>query len=176
MKKYLGSSFTAFAAIVLPLLLCFPLLFGASALCAEISATTVLLFLGCILCSVVLILYLMMVSIQLYSWGYFKSSEVTIKSFLSKPYSIQYSKCCGCGIGYYTHGILNSHVGTKVHFIYLSYEPFVEKYRSKMNLWKPSNTRIKVKFSKELYDYLISVLPKTQALMLARDYKKYITK
>ena len=37
MKKYLGSSITAYAAIVMPLFILFPLLFGISSLYSEVE-------------------------------------------------------------------------------------------------------------------------------------------
>ena len=91
-----------------------------------------------------------------------------------KKNTIIYSKCKGCGIGFYTHGVLNSNIGTRRYFIFMSYDVFDETYRSNINLWKPSDTRIKVKYSKELYDYLVSVLPENKAKRLLSDYKKYI--
>ena len=84
-----------------------------------------------------------------------------------------YEKCSGCGIGLYTHGILNSKAGTRMYFIYLSYDMFDERFREDINLWKPSQTRIKVQFDVKLYDYLLTVLPKKQSRMLLRDYEKY---
>ena len=87
---------------------------------------------------------------------------------------MEYKKCKGCGIGYYIHGILNSNAGTTVFYIFFSYDAFNESYRANMNLWKPTKTKIKVVFSKKLYDYLIDVLPPKQSATLQRDYEKYI--
>ena len=87
---------------------------------------------------------------------------------------IEYKKCRGCGIGYYIHGVLNSNAGTKIFYIFFSYDAFNELYRTNINLWKPSKAQVKVEFSKKLYDYLINVLPKKQSAMLSRDYEKYI--
>lgn len=173
MRKYLGSRITAFAAIVAPLFLCCPLLFGICALSAEISGATVFLFFGGIACAFVWGLYIKSIRNQLYSWGYFTNNCVQIATCFSQSTSLVYDKCKGCGIGFYTHGVLNSKVGTKIYFIYLSYDFFDERFRSRINLWKPSQTRIKVQFSKKLYDYLLVVLPSKQSQMLIRDYIKY---
>ena len=59
----------------------------------------------------------------------------------------------------------------KSFFIYLSYDYYETKYRGKINLWKPNERRIKVQFDKNLYEYLLSVLPKKQAMMLQQDFR-----
>ena len=173
MRKYLGSKITAFGAVVAPLALCGPLLFGVCALCTEISGATVGLALMCIACTVVWGIYIRDIGTQLYSWGSFQNEAVQIMTGISKSSTMVYKKCKGCGIGFYIHGILNSKAGTKIYFIYLSYDMFDESFRSNINLWKPSPTRIKVEFSKKLYDYLLTVLPRKQSQMLSRDYEKY---
>lgn len=173
MRKYLGSKITGFAAIIAPLFLCCPLLFGFCALCTEISDATVFLFSGGIACAVVWGLYIKNIRNQLYSWGYFTSNGVQIITCFSQRSSMVYEKCKGCGIGFYTHGVINSKVGTKIYFIYLSYDVFDEHFRSNINLWKPSHTQIKVQFSKKLYDYLLVVMPRKQSQMLTQDYIKY---
>ncbi len=176
MTKYLGSKITAFSAVVIPFFICFPLLFGISALCTEISIGSVVVFLGCVLCTVVWGFYIKGVGIQLYSWGRFTSNGVQVITGFKQTSTILYKNCFGCGIGYYTHGILNSQCGTKIYFIFLSYNRFDESYRSKINLWKPSGTQIKVEFSEKLYEYLLTVLPKKQSRMLVKDYEKYFKK
>ena len=173
MKKYLGSKITAFAAIVVPMFILGPLIFGVSILCAEISASTVFLAIMCLGCTIYWIIYAERICVQLYSWGDFQRESVQV-IVGHKKNTIIYSNCKGCGIGFYTHGVLNSNVGKRIYFIFLSYDVFDEKFRSNINLWKPSDTRIKVEYSKELYDYLVSVLPEKKAMRLSSDYKKYI--
>ena len=107
------------------------------------------------------------------AWGIFSNNGVKIRTLFSKNNWMMYENCHSCGIGFYTHGILNSKTGSKVYFIFLSSDVFEESYRQKINLWKPSQTRIKVQFDKKLYDYLLAVLPKKQAKMLLGDYQKY---
>lgn len=173
MRKYLGSKITAFAAIVALLFLFCPLLLGVCTLRAEISGSTVFLMFGGIACAFVWGLYVKNIRNQLYSWGYFTSDSVQIMTCFSKRTTMVYERCKGCGIGFYTHGILNSKAGTKIYFLYLSYDVFDERFRENINLWKPSQSRIKVQFDAELFDYLLAVLPKKQSQMLLRDYKKY---
>lgn len=173
MKKYLGSKITAFAAIVVPMFVLAPLIFGVGILCTQISVSTVFLALMCLVCTIYWIIYAKKIYVQLYSWGDFQRESVQV-IVGHKKNTIIYSKCKGCGIGFYTHGVLNSNIGTRMYFIFMSYDVFDETYRSNINLWKPSDTRIKVKYSKELYDYLVSVLPENKAKRLLSDYKKYI--
>lgn len=173
MRKYLGSKVTAFAAIIVPLFICCPLPLGLFVLFTEMSGATVFIAIGAILCSSVWGLYIKDIWNQLYSWGIFTSNGVRIITWFHKSTTVVYEKCKGCGIGFYTHGLLNSTVGTKIYFIYLSYDVFDEHFRSNINLWKPSKTQVKVQFSKNLYDYLLINLPKKQSQMLIKDYKKY---
>lgn len=174
MKKYLGSKFTAFAAILSPLFCVGPTILGTIMLCSEISGPTIVLMLGGITCTFIWSWYIITVRTQLYSWGSFESTAVRITTLFSHPTILEYSKCNGCGIGCYTHGILNSNVGSKVYFIFLSYDTFEEKFRTKINLWKPSKTRIKVQFNYKLYDHLIKVLPSMQSKQLQNDYNRYV--
>ena len=92
MRKYLGSRITAFAAIVAPLFLCCPLLFGICALSTEISGATVFLFFGGIACAFVWGVYIKNISNQLYSWAYFTDKAVLIKTCFSKSVSMEYEK------------------------------------------------------------------------------------
>ncbi len=174
MKKYLGSKMTAYAAIVAPFFVFGSLIFGVCALTAEISGATVFLAILCDSCAVIWGLYIKSKSAQLYSWGYFNHEGIQVRTLFSGKQMIEYKKCRGCGIGYYIHGVLNSNAGTKIFYIFFSYDAFNELYRTNINLWKPSKAQVKVEFSKKLYDFLINVLPKKQSAMLSRDYEKYI--
>ncbi len=176
MMKYLGSPVDAFAAIITPMFVCLPLPFAICALCTGVDIARIILLIGCVLCVAVWGLYLKQIRIQLYSWGYFFDTNIKVKTLFARPYFIEYTKCFGCGIGYYTHGIFNSQVGTKIYYIFLSYDKFDELYRTRINLWRPTKMRIKVKFSRDLYDYLIEVLPKAQSRALEQDYRQYYKK
>ena len=177
MKKYLGASINIYAAIVAPLLAFgLPVWFAFVALSSKISAATVFIALMCASCVIIWSIYIKQVSNQLYSWGTFDSEGVEVKTWFSKSYKLLYKECNGCGIGFYTHGVLNSPLGTKMYYIFLSYESFDEDFRYNINLWRPSKTRIKAGFSKKLYNYLLEVLPKSQSAKLQKDYEKYFGK
>ena len=172
MKKYLGSIMTAYAAVIAPLFIVLPLLFAVIILCTtDIGGASV--FLSCMLCgySVVWIIYIKRIMLQLYAWGNFSENCVKIRCPFFKEYVIDYEKCLAVGIGCYVHGILNSCSGSKLYFIYLSYDYFDTKYAEKINLWKPNFRRIKVRFDNKLYTYLLSNLPKKQAKMLEQSYR-----
>jgi len=173
MKKYLGASIDAYVAIIVPFAIFFPLLFGIDMLRTGVDAARIILLTGCVLCTLIWGVYLKRMHIQLYSWGQFSDKGVQVKPLFAKQYFIEYAKCFGCGIGYYTHGFLNPQAGIRYYYIFLAYDKFDEQYRTRINLWRPTKTQIKVKYSKELYNFLIVVLPKTQAKALEQDYKKY---
>ena len=175
MKKYLGSTIDAFVAVVTILFIGVPLPFAIGSFSSGFDAARVIILVGCILCVIIWVAYLKEISVQLYGWGCFFDYGVQIKSLFKKTYLIEYAKCFSCGIGFYTHGYLNTQMGTRVYYIFLSYEKFDEKYRTRINLWRITKSQIKIKFSKELYDFLIAVLPKPQRQMLIEDYKKYKT-
>lgn len=174
MKKYLGASIDAFVAIIVPFAIFIPLLFGIDMLKTGVDAARIILLTGCVLCALIWSVYLKQMRFQLYAWGRFSDKGVQVKSLFAKTNFIEYAKCLGCGIGYYTHGFLNPQVGIIYYYIFLSYDKFDEQYRRRINLWKTTKTQIRVKYSKELYDFLIKILPKNQSRALEQDYKKYI--
>ena len=175
MKKYLGSMMTAYAAIISPCFIVGPVVFGVFILTAEISVATAFLFVMCLSCSILWSYYLWKEKNQLYSWGTFKETAVYVSVPFQKPFAIEYDKCKSCGIGMYRHAFMNSQnslLGSNVYFIFMSVDYFPEKYRTQINLWKPSQKQIKVQFSKKLYSYLLTVLPRKQAMMLKGDYER----
>ena len=176
MKKYSGSRINAFGVGIALLFAFGPIIFAVSLLLTDFSGAVLFLAIGCLACSLVWLLYLKQAANQLYAWSVFQREEILIKCLFSKDNVLPYSKCNGCGIGFYTHGILNSKAGSKIYFIFFSCEPFEEFFRSRINLWKPSQSRVKVCFSPKLYNYLIEVLPAKQARMLKSDYEKYVQK
>ena len=143
MKKYLGSRMTAYAAVICPLLVIAPLPFLRVPL-YQLSG--------------------------LYS-QYVPPFSVRVRCFLRNDFALDYEKCLGVGIEHYNHNAIHTNIGSKVFFIYLSYDYYETKYRGKINLWKPNERRIKVQFDKNLYEYLLSVLPKKQAMMLQQDFR-----
>ena len=176
MKKYLGSWINLFVAIVYPIFAIGPIIFSVIVLTSQINTATILLTALCLACSVLWFFYLKNFNLllQCYSWGTFNSDNLIVKGLGMKPLTLEYSQCKSIGIGFYTHGIYNSGLGSTIPYVFFSYEYFDDKYRSSINLWPPSQTRIKVSFSQELYDYLISVLPSKHAGALRRDYSRYI--
>ena len=170
-RRYLGSKLTVFAAIVTPCFAVLFLLFGVTALKAERSFATFFVFFICVSGCLFSGYYLFKVRNQLFSWGIFSKDSVLVSVPFQKNFSLSYDKCQGCGIGSYCHSFLNrGHIGSVIYFIFLSIEPFDEKYRNQINLWQPSVSRIKTAFNEELYEYLITMLPHKQAEMLKRDY------
>ena len=177
MKRYLGSAITAFAAIVEPLFCVGCLIFGLTALCSQVNVETIFVAILYFSGAFSMGLYMKIGYKQLYSWGRFGENGVEIQMLFSKKKTmLQYRKCRECGIGFYTHGILNSAVGTKVYFIFLSQDVLDETHRTNMNLWKPGEFGIKVAFDKKLYIYLLSVLPKKLQQKLQKDYNKHFVK
>lgn len=177
MKRYLGSFMTAYLAIGLPLLyIIMPLAFGAIFLMHPIEPVSIVISIFCVLCVIVGIIYMRKVSRQLYSWGTFDEEGISIVSFLVGKTTILYKNCKSCGIGYYFHNAVGTSLGSRVCYIFFSYEPFDESYRTRMNMWKPSETRIKIEFNKKTYNYLLSVLPDAYVRVLQRDYDKYVAK
>ena len=170
-RRYLGSKITAFAAVVSPCLCVFPWLMGFLFLSINRSFATFLLCFMCVCCFLSCCCFFWQNKNQFYSWGVFSNDSVLVSVPFQKSFSLSYDMCQGCGIGAYCHSFLNrGHIGSVIYFIFLSIEPFDEKYRYQINLWQPSASRIKVAFDEELYRYLITTLPKKQALLLERDY------
>lgn len=168
---------TIYGAIIMPLFIIGPLIFAIVILTTGIDFISAFIALWCVGCSIIAIIYMRQVRIDLqcYSWGMFNEKGIQIKTLFSKKnIEIEYKKCQSIGIGLYVHGVLNSKLGSKEKFIFFSYRAFDEKYRLNINLWKPSATRVKVGFNKELYEYLLTVLPKQQANWLKRDYEKFV--
>ena len=174
MIKYLGSGIGLMGVLFLIVMIFFPIVFAVSALSAEISFATVFLAALCFSASVICFLFLFKNRAVLMAWGVFGQNHVEVVVPFQKKYVIEYDKCRACGIGTYRHAFLNSQsspFGTDIGFIFLSYDRFDESYRKRMNQWMPTKTRIKIKFRKDIYEYLRCTLPQRQALMLERDYK-----
>lgn len=171
---------TAYCAIVLPIV----------SVILPISLVSILLYVtistnqpaGWMLCifftgSAVWGVFLMrLVGRELYSWGMFDKDGIRIVSLMRGKTTILYKNCKSCGIGYYFHSAAGTAIGSRVCYMFLSYEPFDESYRTRMNMWKPSDTRIKIEFNKKTYNYLMSVLPESHAKIMKRDYEMYVVK
>ena len=177
MVKYLGSGISLMGALFSIGMIFIPIVFAVSALSAEISFATVFLAALCFIASLIWFLFLFKKRAVLMAWGVFGQNHVEVVVPFQEKYVIEYDKCRACGIGTYRHAFLNSQsssLGTDIWFIFLSYDRFDESYRKRMNQWMPTKTRIKIKFRKDIYEYLRCTLPQRQALMLERDHKGLI--
>lgn len=174
MKKYLGSYMNVYGAVVAPVFAILPLVLAVYiGVTTEISGAAVFLICLCCACSVIWSVYVKKEALQFYAWGTFEQDCVRIRGLFVPEFILEYKMCKDVGVGSYTHGILNTSVGSKIYFIYLSYEQFDEKYRHHINLWKPNTKRIKIQFSQEALSYLCACLPKNQAKMLENSYEKH---
>lgn len=175
--RYLGSKFTAYAAFLAPCFSIIPIIIIIFVLKAELSISTIFLSFICISCSFLWTFFCWTRRNQLYSWGLFTDSAVYVSGLFQKRFSISYNCCQGCGIGFYRHAFLNLEncpFGSNCYFIFLSKNPFDEKFRNRINLWLPSSACLKVSFDKRLYDFLINKLPKKQSRMLELDYNRFL--
>ena len=174
MKKYFGGAMGAYCAIapfvLIALSIAMPIILSARGF----DFFTVLFALCGVGGVIIGILMMHKFSLLFYSWGTFDEKSIHIKSLFSKNFEIEYEKCKSIGIGLYVHGVLGSDLGSKERYIFFSYGGFREQFRLNINQWQPNETRIKVKYSKKLYDYLLTVLPKQQAKMLKNDYETYV--
>ena len=176
MRRYLGADMNAYSAVMLLIFFLMPIFFAASALYSTVSEETIFLTILCVICSLSVGLFLFQNRKQLYCWGVFGDNSVIIYGILSKRQVLYYQHCKSVGIGWYVHGTMNSRAGSNVWYIFLSYEPIEEQYRSNINKWKPSATGVKVGFDERLYRHLVRGLPAQQQKMLQTDFKKFCNK
>ncbi len=168
---------TAFSAAAMILFAVGAAAFGVVAITSERSFSTFFLLIMCLSGSFLTVYLLWANRRQFFSWGLFLDHAVRILTLFCRESVLDYDECKGCGIGVYRQALLNdasSPLGTNYAFLFLSLKPFPEEYRTRINLWKPSEQQIKVQFDRKLYEYLLSVLPKKQAARLESDYRKYI--
>ena len=170
MKKYFGSSKTAIMAIAAPSLVVFPLIIAVISLCMEINLENVIVAIGCGACVLIAASFMKKVFRELYSWGIFRENEVEIKTGLKTVKTLEYAKCKSIGIGTY----VATKEGTEREYIFMSYDVFNESYRRKINKWKVTPTSVKFEYTRKMYDYMLSVLPKNQARMLEYEHERMI--
>ena len=133
MKKYLGSSISAYCAVMLLILSTFSIGFGIFAVSCERSIATFFLLAMCLFIFICGILYLCFCRSQLLSLGHFQVKAVYVHTLFQKKFSLDYEKCRSCGIGMYRHAFMNSQnsiLGSNVFFIFMSLDYFPEKYRT----------------------------------------------
>ena len=175
MKKYLGGAMTIYCAIIPIIAIIIFIKLSIVIFERGIDFFSIVFALWCVGFVIIWGLIMHKYTLQFYSWGIFDEKGIQIKTLFSKKcIEIEYAKCKSIGIGLYVHGVMGSGLGSKVKYIFFSYQPFNEDYRLNINLWQPSPTRIKIEFSKKLYDYLLTVLPEEQATCLKNDYEKYV--
>ena len=175
MKKYLGGSMGAYCAIMSIFIILFFVIFAIVILTPPIYTGQIILAIFLAIGAIIWGLFIHKYGLQLYSWGTFDENGVMVKSLYSKKcIEIEYEKCKSIGIGLYVHGVAGSNIGSKVKYIFFSYNEFNEQFRLNINQWQPNETRIKVGYSKKLYDYLLTVLPEEQASILKNDYETYV--
>lgn len=173
--RYIGNAMTAFFAVMAAAFVVFPILAVPLILSSGISTGSIMVAAFCVLVSVIWCLYGRSVNIamQLYTWCEFQKDNVTVRTLFHGKYQVDYVNCTDVGVGYYVHGVLNSNIGTKVPFIYLSCHKVDAKYKCQMNQLKPSRTCIKIGFRQKTYQYLLDHLPPKQRSMLESSYAEY---
>lgn len=175
-SRYCGNLMMAYCATALTAFIVFPVLAIPFILTPwELSFAKVFLSALCLIASVCLFICGQSdtVAMQCYTWYTFKADVVIIQTLFRKKKEVEYANFTDVGVGFYTHGIMNSNVGSKVWFIYLADHKIDSKYKYNMNLLKPSLGCLKVGFSKKTYRYLIEHLPEKQAKMLEISYTDY---
>lgn len=166
MKRYLGNYVNLYASVVGILLVIVMIAFGISTLTSQISIETVFVFVVCLFSSIVFVFYLYKNSHALYSVGIFEENAVRVKTPFQREFDLEYAKCKDVGIGYYTHGIMNSDIGTKFYYIYLSYDRICEETLSNINRQQSSKRFVKLRYSEKTYQFLVETLPEKQSNML----------
>ena len=175
MKKYLGGAIDIECALAPFILIANSSIFPILIFSRDFDFFSIICALFGISCVVISVRMIRDFSMQFYSWGVFDEKGVIVKSLVSKKQiEIEYAKCKSIGIGLYVHGVLGSDLGSKEKYIFFSYGDFREQFRLNINQWQPNETRIKVKYSKKLYDYLLTVLPEEHATALKSDYETYV--
>ncbi len=170
--RYCRNLMTAFYAVVFVAFIVFPVLAIPFILLSRVCSATIFLSAGFLLTSILWCFYGRSVNItmQFYTWYVFKGDCVIICTLFHQKTQVQYADYADVGVGYYSHGLLNTTVGSKVWFIYLADHKIDSKYKDRMNMLKPSQGCLKVGFRKKTYQYLLNNLPTRQAKMLERSY------
>ena len=163
----------AFAGIVLVVFCVLPIILAKFILTFEDSVTSKVMAVLCVFASILCVAYMVRYSDRLFSWGVFEEDRVVVKNPFKRIFYIEYDKLVDVGFGYYVHGILNTQVGSKVNYIYLSCVYLTEKDKINTNLLPITNKFVKVGYSEKLYNYLIDVLPEKQSRKLKRSKEEF---
>lgn len=175
MKKYLGNIIDAYVAIIYPIFVIGSMIFAVYILMtSKISAATVCVAMLFAACTVVLCIYArqMHLFFRLFSFGKFTETGILVRSEL-RTLEVEYAKCQCVRIGAYRHG-MRPGTGILQMYIVFSYRPINERMRMQINRLPVTETCVRVRLSRKLYDYLQTVLPKHHAYTLRSDYTEYL--
>ena len=178
-KKHYKIVISILGTIILPSFILLPITFSVIVLLSKISVSTIILAIMFLSSSISLIVYYFQKRELLYTWCVFYPDCVVVKGLFQKGHKIVYTSCKSCGISYYRHAFMNSQsslFGSNMYYLFFSIEPFDEHFRSCINLWPPSKTKLKVRFSKSVFRFLNECLPNKQKQMINSDFKRYFEK
>jgi hypothetical protein len=104
--------------------------------------------------------------------------RVVYKCFLRKPIKMSIEEIQYTGVEDYhlLNGGLPEIRGDEVSFIYLSTNPYPEKYRGKISLLKPKTGFIKISYTDKLAEALIEILPAEKDNLIRAFYGKMKTR
>ncbi len=111
---------------------------------------------------VTMILYIKQFAKHLFSLYIFDDEKILVKGLFFKQYSLYYEKMSSIEMASYVHGVLNSSLGSKHHYVCFSYDKFDPKYRNQINRWKTDKRSVKVEYTPKLCAFLLDVLPSRQ--------------
>ncbi len=104
--------------------------------------------------------------------------RVVYKCFFRKPIKMSIKEIQYAGVEDFH--LLNRGLpeirGDEVSFVYLSLEPYPEKYRGKISLLKPRRGFIKISYTDKLAETLIEILPKEKDNLIRAFYGKMKTR
>ena len=165
-KRYIGNFLTSYVSICVVVLIIFPIVFALITLLSAVNGATIFLSFMCLASSILWLCNLLKTHRELFAWCTFCECSVKIKMLFEKSFELEYDKCVDIGVGYYIHSTLNSSLGNKVLYIYLSYDKLQEKYKKHINLLRVTDRCVKIGYKKETLDFLMNKLPKQQLEIL----------
>lgn len=166
MKMYLGSYIDLYCVCCLFVLLLLTLSFSIIVLMSEISFATLFILIMCIGTLLIYGYLFVRLNNQFLLWGVFNEKGIVVKTIFKKSVCFEYSKCKDIGLAYYVHHLWYSSVGSKVKYIYLSYDIVDKKYLKQINKLKNNERFIKIRFCPKAYRYLKENMPYKQKSML----------
>jgi hypothetical protein len=107
------------------------------------------------------------------SWGVFEKDKLTIKCLFRKDIVIEYEKMKDAGVGYYFHSGMGTPIGSRVNYLYLSGKKLTDFQKEHMNMIPLSKSFLRCGIKKDLYEYLLVVLPPELSATLKKNYEEY---